>query len=139
MSSHLVSSDPNDTGFNLAVPIDQVPVAIPAGTLTGSFVAPPLYVQHMVDMNFQVTTSGSMTGDIEVWQSNDPDQMYMQGSAAPYGIVNWTQIPVTVGVTGQASVAINLWEQAMKWLQFRWTDGGSDSGTIDVHFSAKGH
>lgn len=138
IQTHLVSSNPQDTGFNLAVPIPQVPLAISSGTLSGSFTAPPQYVLHMYDMNYQVITAGTVTGTITINQSNDSDQQYLHGTASPYGVTNWAPVPgTTVALTGSTDFTVSLTQQAMKFLQFQYAHT-LGTGSIDVKFVGKG-
>ena len=139
-SCHLVSSNIQDTGFNLAIPVPKTPVAIASGTLSGSFVAPPQYVHHMYDMNYQVIVTGTVatppTGTLTIQQSNDSESPYYNAAPSPYGVVNWTNV-ATVAVTGSVDFAVNLQQQAMKWLRLNWAHTAG-TGSMDVYFVAKG-
>jgi hypothetical protein len=135
-SGRLVSSNPADAGSGFAIPLAQVPVAIPSGTLTGSFSTPPLYIQHMEDVNFQVNSAGTAAGQLTVYQSNDPDQPYINGAVSPYMVTNWAEV-CTLSISGLACAVVNLRDQAAKFLMVSWVQSAG-TGSMDVTWSAKG-
>ena len=90
----------------------------------------------MIHMNYQITTAGTVTGSLAIYQSNDNDRLYWNGALQPYGIQNWSQL-LTLQITGSSNTVVNMQHQAMSWLQCRWSHD-SGVGSMDINFTAKG-
>jgi hypothetical protein len=137
-SVHLVTSDPFATGQNLAVPAPQNALCISSGTLSASFVSPPVDILQM-NMWAATVTAVGVTG-VGYWQvCNDVGN-------SPYNttnLTNWVTYPNVDeqfqsgdGVTPNLSTW-NMQNQAYHFLRFGWLHQ-SGTGSIDVSITAKG-
>lgn len=139
-NSHLVSSNAVDAGNQFAVPTQQVPTYIASGTLSASFSTPPVNLSHIYGYSVTAVTSGSVTGSIAIYASNDTGTDF-NGT----GVANWTLVtdPVTglstlQGMTGSANVTYNMSQQFYKWMRCTWSHTAG-TGSIDIWVNGKGN
>jgi hypothetical protein len=139
-NSHLVSSDIRDSGNQFAVPTQQTPTYIASGTLSASFSTPSVNLSHIYGYSVTAITSGSVTGSLAIYASNDSGTDF-NGT----GVVNWTLVTDPVsgvstlqGMTGSSNVTWNLSQQFYKWCRMTWSHTAG-TGSIDIFASGKGN
>lgn len=138
-NTHLVSSNPFDSGGTLAAPHQITPMVIASGTLSGSFSSPPLNLQHIYGYSVDVTTIG-VTGSVGLYASNEAGQEYPGDNGQ--SIVNWTLVPTTVQQfsSSQVTKTTGTWNVSQvfyKWLRAQYVHTAG-TGSIDVWATGKG-
>lgn len=124
---HLVSSQPK---------LSDSPVIIASGTLSGSFVTPPIDIQYLEHWSATCTAQG-VVGNA-VWQvCNDLSTIEW----APTGLTNWVEYPdLTSPVSASVIPIQTFWtlsHQGYGFVRFTW-EHQSGTGSIDVTFTGKG-
>ena len=134
-STQIVNSDPLAQGLTLAVPFQANLMCIASGTLSGSFVTPPISVLHAEHWSGTAVTAG--VKGIGTWQiSNDASG---NNEFATISVRNWVDYPNLEQQFKQPSdqATWNLQNQAYRWVRFKWTHQ-LGTGSIDVYLTAKG-
>jgi hypothetical protein len=125
---HLVNSQPLLTNS---------PVLIAAGTLSGSFVTPPVDVQHLTDWSASAVVQG--VKGIGTWQvCND----LSPNEYTPAGLSLWIdypslQTPMSASQNTQQQTFWSLQHFGPAYVRFAWIHQAG-TGSIDVSFTGKG-
>ena len=94
-----------------------------------------IYIAHMSNLGFVITSAGAPVGTLTIQVSSDPVAPTTSGDPAG-NVVNWASLSSPTAISSATSAAVNLQLQGYLWVRVVYTKT-SGTGTITVNLGAK--